>query len=92
MRLILCLLCIIVILLASALILLGYDGTQLRDFLLGVTAVITVADRLLRPRKDAKPPTKSSKATDSQRESRLSDGRDDADTESELPGAGAAGP
>lgn len=91
MRLILCLLCIFVVLLASALILLGYDGTQIRDFLLGVTAVITVADRLLRPRKDTKPPVDSSEAIESERELRLSDKRDDADTESESPGAGRAG-
>lgn len=50
MRLVLYILCVLIILLASFLFVLGYDGTQIREYLLGVAAIVVVATRIIRPR------------------------------------------
>lgn len=76
-------LCIFVILLASALFVLGYEGTQIREFLLGVAAIIVVAWRVIRPQSQKPMPKDALDQTEDQREQRLSlsdqDQRDQSD-------------
>ena len=72
MRVVLYSLCVAIVLLASALFIQGYEGTQIREFLLGVAAIIVVASRMSKPqRKDDKRQEKS-KATEAERGHRLS--------------------
>ncbi len=52
MRFVLYSLCVLIILLASFLFVLGYDGTQIREFLLGIAAIVVVASRIIGPRRD----------------------------------------
>ena len=70
MRLVLYILCIFIILLASALFVLGYEGTQIREFLLGVAAILVVASRVIRPQSQPKPQDVVDQTQD-QREQRL---------------------
>ena len=56
MRLVLYSLCIFIVLLASALFILGYEGIQIREFSLGVAAMIAVASRMLKPQQDDNSP------------------------------------
>lgn len=83
MRHILFSLSIFVILLTSGLIILGYDGTQIRDYLLGVTAVLTLATRLIKPPTATDKPAKKSESTAEGRERRLSDRSVEAEYESD---------
>ncbi len=71
MRLVLYILCIFIILLASALFVLGYEGTQIREFLLGVAAIIVVASRVIRPQTQNPEPKDLDDQTEDQREQRL---------------------
>ena len=71
MRLVLYILCIFIILLASALFVLGYEGTQIREFLLGVAAILVVASRVIRPQSQKPKPKDLVDQTQNQREQRL---------------------
>lgn len=75
--------CIFSLLLASVLFALGYDGTQIRDFLLGVVAVITVAHRIHRSSREVDLPIDKVDRADRRREKRLSDGLTESVDESE---------
>ena len=83
MRLVIIGLCIFVVLLASYLIYWGYDGTQIRDFLLGVTAVLTLANQLTKPAPVADKPSRQNESTAEGRERRLSDRTIEAEYESD---------
>ncbi len=83
MRLVLYVLCIFIILLASALFVLGYEGTQIREFLLGVAAIIVVASRVIRPQQRKPEPKELGEQSEDQREHRLSMRDEDLKRESE---------
>ena len=71
MRLILYSLRIFIVLLASALFILGYEGTQIREFLIGVAAIIVVPSRIVKPQKEAsEPKVVKSEQTDTRRRKR----------------------
>lgn len=72
MRLLLYLLCVFIILLASALFIAGYEGTQIREFLLGVGVIVVAASRLIKPATQSKPAKEPVGQTESQRHQRLS--------------------
>ena len=72
MRLVLYNLCVFIILLASALFISGYDGTQIREFLLGVAAIMVVALRILKPAAQSKASSETAAQSEVQREQRLS--------------------
>lgn len=76
-------LCIFLALFASALFFLGYEGTQIREFLLGVSAIVLVTSRMIRPERQADRPLATADTNDSRRERRLSDSQADLDTQSE---------
>lgn len=87
MRLVLYSLCIFIVLLASALFILGYEGIQIREFLLVVAAMIAVASRMLKPQQDDNSPREKRGRNDTRRRNRLSV-RDEAPAdESESPDA-----
>ena len=77
MRLVLYSLCIFIVLLASALFILGYEGTQIREFLIGVAAIIVVASRIIKPQQRPKSPREKVERTDTRRRNRLSVRDDD---------------
>ena len=87
MRLILFSICIFLIAFTTALFFLGYDGHQIREYLLGVGAIILLAWRISKPPSQAdKPtdkPTDKTESTERRRERRLSDSQRDSDDESE---------
>ena len=72
MRLVLYSLCIFIVLLASALFVLGYEGTQIREFLIGVAAIIVLASRMIKTQTDVNEPQVKSEQTDTRRRRRLS--------------------
>jgi len=72
MRLVLYSLCIFIVLLASALFILGFEGTQIREFLIGVAAIIVIASRMIKSHEETKEPQEKSEQTDTRRRRRLS--------------------
>ena len=72
MRLVLYSLCIFIVLLASALFILGFEGTQIREFLIGVAAIIVIASRMIKSHEEIKEPQEKSEQTDTRRRRRLS--------------------
>ena len=72
MRLLLYLLCVFIILLASALFIAGYEGTQIREFLLGVGVIVVAASRLIKPAQQSKRNNTPVNQTESQQHQRLS--------------------
>ena len=76
MRLVLYSLCIFIVLLASALFVLGYEGTQIREFLIGVAAIIVLASRMIKPQQKRNEPNEKSEQIETRRARRLS-ARDD---------------
>ena len=83
MRFSLWFLCILFAVFASALFFMGYDGAQIREYLLGVSAVILVATRLLPPPDKAETQSVDNENTNKRREQRLSDSHALSDDESE---------
>ena len=83
MRLILFSICIFLIAFTTALFFLGYDGHQIREYLLGVGAIILLAWRISKPPSQADKPTDKTESTERRRERRLSDSQRDSDDESE---------
>lgn len=71
MRFVLYSLCILIILLASFLFVFGYDGTQIREFLLGVAAIVVVASRIIGPRRDNSDNNEQVDQDETQRKERL---------------------
>ena len=65
--------CILLVAFASVLFFLGYDGAQIREYLLGVSAVILVATRLLPAPRETKTRIEKQDSADKQRQQRLSD-------------------
>ena len=82
MRLVLYSLCIFIVLLASALFILGYEGTQIREFLIGVAAIIVLASRMIKTHQDVNEPQAKSEQTDTRRRRRLSARNEIQDDES----------
>lgn len=76
-----------IVLLASYLFVSGYDGTQIREFLLGVATVIVVASRIVRPRHARVDVKEQSKRDESGREHRLSIGDDSSEQFADSPNA-----
>ncbi len=76
MRFVLYSLCILIILLASFLFVLGYDGTQIREFLLGIAAIVVVASRIIGPRRNNDDDKEQDDQGETQREERLRIGSD----------------
>ena len=74
MRLVLYSLCIFIVLLASALFVLGYEGTQIREFLIGVAAIIVLASRMIKPQQNRNEPNEKSEQIETRRARRLSAG------------------
>ena len=72
MRLLLYSLCIFIVLLASALFILGYEGTQIREFLLGVAAIIVIASRMIKSQQEPKEPRMDGEQAEARRSNRLS--------------------
>ncbi len=72
MRLLLYSLCIFIVLLASALFILGYEGTQIREFLLGVAAIIVIASRMIKSQQEPKEPRVEGEQAEARRNNRLS--------------------
>lgn len=72
MRLLLYSLCIFIVLLASALFILGYEGTQIREFLLGVAAIIVIASRMIKSQQEPKEPRMDGEQAKARRSNRLS--------------------
>lgn len=72
MRLLLYSLCIFIVLLASALFILGYEGTQIREFLLGVAAIIVIASRMIKSQQEPKEPRVDGEQAEARRSNRLS--------------------
>ncbi|MDE2775017.1 MAG: hypothetical protein OXI77_03655 [Chloroflexota bacterium] len=72
MRLVLYSLCIFIVLLASALFILGYEGTQIREFLIGVAAIIVLASRMIKTQQDINEPQVKSEQAETRRKRRLS--------------------
>lgn len=72
MRLVLYSLCIFIVLLASALFILGYEGTQIREFLLGVGVIIMIASRMLKSQQEPKEPRVDGDQAEARRSNRLS--------------------
>ncbi|MDE2857772.1 MAG: hypothetical protein OXN94_07975 [Chloroflexota bacterium] len=71
MRFVLYSLCVLIILLASFLFVLGYDGTQIREFLLGIAAIVVVASRIIGPRRANNDDKETVDQGEAQREERL---------------------
>ncbi len=76
MRFVLYSLCVLIVLLASVLFVLGYDGTQIREFLLGVAAIIVVASRIIKPPQDNSDDKERVEQSETERGQRLSVGND----------------
>ena len=85
MRIVLYILCVFIVLLASYLFVSGYDGTQIREFLLGVAAVIVVASRIIKPRQARDNGKDKGERHESAREHRLSIGDDEAEQFADSP-------
>lgn len=71
MRFVLYSLCVLIILLASFLFVSGYDGTQIREFLLGIAAIVVVASRIIGPRRQNNEEKRRVTQNETQREKRL---------------------
>ncbi len=71
MRFVLYSLCVCIVLLASILFVSGYDGTQIREFLLGIAAIVVVASRIIGPRRDNSDNNEQVDQDETQREERL---------------------
>ena len=72
MRLLFYSLCIFIVLLASALFILGYEGTQIREFLLGVGVIIVIASRMLKSQQEPKERGVEGDQAEARRSNRLS--------------------
>ena len=83
MRLILFSICIFLIAFTTALFFLGYDGHQIREYLLGVGAIILLAWRISKPPSQANKPADKVDSTERRREQRLSEGQRDSENQSE---------
>lgn len=83
MRFVLYSLCVLIVLLASILFVSGYDGTQIREFLLGVAAIIVVASRIIKPRQDNDDDKQRLEDNETLRKQRLTVGNNASDQDAE---------